>query len=59
MEDALQRAAKGDNGFFIEIMMPRMDAPASLKKLGPVYARQDYGKSWELDNDAQTISQGR
>jgi TPP-dependent 2-oxoacid decarboxylase len=58
MEDALQSAAKGGKCFFIEIMMPRMDAPASLKKLGPIYASQDYGKSWELENDTQAISQG-
>jgi indolepyruvate decarboxylase len=55
-EDALQRAAKGGKCFFIEIMMPRMDAPASLIKLGPVYASQDYGKSWEQENETQASS---
>jgi hypothetical protein len=55
LEDALQQAAKGDKCFFIETMMPRMDAPASLKKLGPVYARQDYGKSWEQRTTQEQI----
>jgi len=26
--------------------MERIDAPASLRRLAPVYARQDYGRSW-------------
>jgi indolepyruvate decarboxylase len=47
MEDALQQAEQGGRCFFIEAIMPRMDAPGGLKKLGPVYAREDYGESWE------------
>jgi len=47
LEQALNRAADSDHCFFIEVIMPRMDAPEALRTLGPVYAQQDYGKSWE------------
>jgi indolepyruvate decarboxylase len=43
LEAALTRATRPDRLHFIEVVMDRMDAPASLKKLGPIYARQDYG----------------
>jgi indolepyruvate decarboxylase len=33
---------------FVEVMLPRMDAPPLLKALGPVFARQDYGIKWEM-----------
>lgn len=43
LEAALTVATRPDRLHFIEVVMDRMDAPASLKKLGPIYARQDYG----------------
>ena len=53
LEDALTRTADADCCFFIEVVMPRMDAPQALKTLGPVYAKQDYGKSWERRSTVQ------
>jgi len=47
MEAALGAARDADKCFFIEAVMPRMDAPPGLVKLGPVFAKQDYGKSWQ------------
>ena len=47
-EAALAAAANAESCSFIEVMMDRMDAPESLRKLGPVYAKQDYGQSWLL-----------
>jgi len=42
LETALD-AEQADCCVFIEVVMDRMDAPESLRALGPVYARQDYG----------------
>jgi indolepyruvate decarboxylase len=46
LEVALEAAATADSCSFIEVIMDRMDAPNSLRKLGTVYAKQDYGQSW-------------
>ena len=54
LEKALVRAADANHCFFIEVVMERMDAPAALKVLGPVYAKQDYGKSWERRSPSQS-----
>ncbi len=53
VEAALQ-AVLSDQLTFIEVVMDRMDAPASLTKLGPIYARQDYGSFF-----AGLIGEGR
>ena len=50
LEIALEAAGAAKSCFFIEVMMDRMDAPDSLRKLGTVYAKQDYGQSWSLHN---------
>ena len=47
LQKALETAQSADCCFFIEVVMQRMDAPQALKTLGPIYAKQDYGKSWE------------
>lgn len=44
LEEALQAASNSRQCFFIEVMLGRMDAPQSLRELGPIYARQDYGR---------------
>jgi indolepyruvate decarboxylase len=44
LENALGATAARQKCFFIEVMFDRMDAPDALKKLGKVYARQDYGR---------------
>ena len=46
LEAALGEASGGGKCFFIEVVMGRMDAPETLRKLGPIYARQDYGRDW-------------
>ena len=46
LEAALDEASAGGRCFFIEVMLERMDAPETLRKLGPLYARQDYGRDW-------------
>lgn len=46
LESVLQDAEQSDSCRFIEVVMERMDAPASLRKLGPVYAHQDYGPGY-------------
>lgn len=46
LELALEDTAKSDCCCFLEVMMERLDAPAALRKLGPVYAQQDYGRGW-------------
>jgi len=46
LEAALGEASGGGKCFFIEVVMGRMDAPEILRKLGPIYARQDYGRDW-------------
>jgi indolepyruvate decarboxylase len=52
LEEALASCAEPRKCFFIEVMLDRMDAPEALRKLGKVYARQDYGTAWT----AQTTS---
>jgi indolepyruvate decarboxylase len=46
LELALEDTAKSDCCCFLEVMMERLDAPAALRKMGPVYAQQDYGPGW-------------
>ncbi len=46
LEDVLQAESEPIKCCFIEVKFERVDAPESLRKLGPVYARQDYGRSW-------------
>ena len=46
LEAALKAACVGCKLHFIELVLPRMDAPPTLRALGPVYAKQDYGLSW-------------
>jgi indolepyruvate decarboxylase len=46
LESALQHAEHTDSCCFIEVVMERMDAPASLRRLGPAYAQQDYGPGY-------------
>jgi indolepyruvate decarboxylase len=43
LDSALQHAERDDSCCVIEVVMERMDAPASLRRLGPAYALQDYG----------------
>ena len=46
LDAALAAAGHADRCTFIEVVMDRMDAPEALRRLGPVYAEQDYGRSW-------------
>ena len=46
LDAALEEAGRANRCTFIEVIMGRMDAPDALRKLGPIYARQDYGQSW-------------
>ncbi|MCU1293506.1 MAG: pyruvate decarboxylase, partial [Bryobacterales bacterium] len=48
LDAALKIAAEPEHCIFIEVILPRMDAPPLLKALGPVFARLDYGIKWEL-----------
>lgn len=47
MEDVLTLAEVSDRLTFVEVVMDRMDAPQSLKALGPVYAELAYGPLFE------------
>src|ERR1700688_5099850 len=51
LEGALVATVASGKCHFIELVMERMDAPQALKTLGPVYAKQDYGTSWALNNE--------
>jgi indolepyruvate decarboxylase len=51
LETVLAACATPQKYFFIEVMLDRMDAPEALKKLGKVYARQDYGTAWTAQNE--------
>ncbi len=53
LEFALQHAEQSDSCCFIEVVMERMDAPASLRSLGPVYAQQDYGAEYVAEVSRQ------
>jgi indolepyruvate decarboxylase len=46
LEAALAAVSERNRCCFVEVMLERMDAPDSLRRLGPLYARQDYGRSW-------------
>jgi indolepyruvate decarboxylase len=48
LEGALTKAVRPERLHFIEVVMERMDAPEALKKLGPMYARQDYGTAFPI-----------
>lgn len=48
LDSALQGLQSPEVCVFVEVILPRMDAPPLLKKLGPVFARQDYGIKWEM-----------
>ena len=48
LDSALHSVEQPDSCVFIEVILPRMDAPASLTALGPVFARLDYGVKWEM-----------
>jgi indolepyruvate decarboxylase len=49
LDEALQIAAEPEHCTFIEVILPRIDAPPLLKALGPVFAKQDYGMKWEME----------
>lgn len=44
LEAALQKAAKADRLVFIELKLPMMDAPQSLRKFAELFADYDYGE---------------
>jgi indolepyruvate decarboxylase len=46
LEAVLEGAFEPNRCRFVEVKFDRMDAPESLRRLGPLYARQDYGRSW-------------
>ena len=46
LEAVLEAASEPNRCCFVEVRFDRMDAPESLRRLGPRYARQDYGRSW-------------
>jgi indolepyruvate decarboxylase len=46
LEAVLKAASEPNKCQFVEVKFERMDAPESLRRLGPLYARQDYGRSW-------------
>lgn len=49
LESALRDCETPKQCMFVEVALPRMDAPPLLKALGPVFARQDYGIKWEME----------
>ncbi len=48
LDAAINAAENSRQCVFIEVILPRMDGPPLLKKLGPVFARLDYGIKWEM-----------
>ena len=52
LDAALSTCADPQRCYFIEVKFDRMDAPETLKKLGKIYARQDYGTGWAVPNDS-------
>ena len=53
LEAALAAAGSAEGCRFVEVMLGRMDAPESLKALGRVYSKQDYGRAWAQRADTQ------
>ncbi len=49
LDAALIAVNTPDRPIFIEVMMAPMDAPASLQKLGPMFAHQSYGLKWAME----------